>query len=284
MLDKKIALVMEGGGMRGAYTAGALTWLIDNDIEFTSSYGISSGAFYLCGYLMKDKKFLYDCSTEYAVDKRYLFLPAILRSGKIVDYDFLFNQIMVKENHMDLSPLKDLDREGYVGLYDLALGKTIFISTRDMSIDQLKAAASLPILGKLVRIGDKEYFDGGITKMIPIEKAMEDGCEKFLVITTKPENYIRKPAKKPIVTLMKLMYPQCDQISKDYEIRHLNYNRQIELIKDLSEQKKAVFAFPSEESEVTRLGGTKQQLNELFELGYSDMENRKQKLFELLND
>ena len=128
---------------------------------------------------------------------------------------------------------------------------------------------------------------------------MEDGCERFLVITTKPENYIRKPAKKPIVTLMKLMYPQCDQISKeakeiverlgkqiskDYEIRHLNYNRQIELIKDLSEQKKAVFAFPSEESEVTRLGGTKQQLNKLFELGYSDMENRKQKLFELLND
>lgn len=284
MLDKKIALVMEGGGMRGAYTAGALTWLVDNGIEFTSSYGISSGAFYLCGYLMKDQKFLYDCSTKCVTDKRYLFLPGILRSGKIVDYDFLFNQILVKENHMDLCPLKDLDREGYIGLYDLSLGKTIFISTRDMSIDHLKAAASLPILGKLVKIGDKEYFDGGITKMIPIEKAIEDGCEKFLIITTKPENYVRKPAKKSIVTLMKLMYPQCDQISKDYEIRHLNYNKQIELIKSLSEQKKAVFAFPSKESKVTRIGGTKEQLIDLYELGYSDMENRKQSLFELLND
>ena len=284
MLDKKIALVMEGGGMRGAYTAGALTWLIDNGIEFSSSYGISSGAFYLCGYLMKDKDFLYDCATNGVTDKRYIFLPALLRSGKIVDYDFLFNQILVKEKHMDLAPLKDLDREGYIGLYDLSLGKTIYVSTRDITVDLLKASASLPILGKLVKVGDKEYFDGGITHMIPIEQAIEDGCEKFLIITTKPENYTRKPAKKAIVKLMKAMYPQCPQISKDYEIRHLNYIKQIDIIKNLSEQKKALFSFPSRESKVTRLGGTWEQLDELFKLGYSDMEERKQILFEILND
>ncbi len=284
MLDKKIALVMEGGGMRGAYTAGALSWLLDNGIEFTSSYGISSGAFYLCGYLMKDKEFLYNCSTNCVTDKRYMFLPGIMRSGKIVDYDFLFNQILVKENHMDLSPLKDLDVEGFFGLYDLSQGKTVYISTKDISVDLLKAAASLPILGKLVKVGDKEYLDGGITEMIPIEKAIKDGCEKFLIITTKPQNYVRKPAKKPIIALMKAMYPQCSQISKDYSVRHLNYKKQIEIIKDLTEKKKAVFCFPSRESQVTRMGGSKQQLDDLYELGYSDMEDRKQNLFELLND
>ncbi|MBP5279436.1 MAG: patatin family protein [Erysipelotrichaceae bacterium] len=284
MLDKKIALVMEGGGLRGAYTAGALTWLIDNGIEFSSSYGISTGAFYLCNYLTKDKDFLYDCSIDGVTDKRYMFLPALLRCGKIVDYDFLFNHILIKEKHMDLSPLKELDREGYIGLYDLSLGKTIYKSTREIDINLLKAAASLPILGKLVRYGDKEYFDGGITDMIPIEQAIKDGCEKFLIITTKPETYVRKPAKKPIVKLMKALYPQCPQISKDYEIRHINYNKQMDLIRDLSAQKKALFCFPSKESKVTRLGGSRQQLQELFDLGYSDMENRKQSLFDLLND
>ena len=284
MLDKKIALVMEGGGMRGAYTAGALTWLIDNGIDFSSSYGISSGAFYLCGYLMHNRDFLYDCSTNGVTDKRYLFLPGLLRSGKVVDYDFLFNQILVKEKHMDLSPLKDLDREGFIGLYDLTIGKTIYVSTRDIDVDLLKAAASLPILGKLVKYGYKEYFDGGITKMIPIEKAVEDGCEKFLIITTKPENYVRKPAKKPIIQLMKVMYPQCPQISKDYAVRHINYNRQIELIKSLAQEKKAVFCFPTKESKVTRIGGTFEQLDDLFKLGYSDMEQRKESFFELIND
>ena len=284
MLDKKIALVMEGGGMRGAYTAGALAWLLDNGIEFSSSYGISSGAFYLCGYLMKDKQFLYNCSTNCVTDKRYMFAPAILRSGKIVDYDFLFNQILVKENHMDLTPLNNMDEEGYFGLYDLSLGKTVYISTKDITVDLLKASATLPILGKLVKAGDKEYLDGGITDMIPIEQALRDGCEKFLIITTKPENYVRKPAKKPIIALMKAMYPQCSQISKDYSIRHLNYNKQINLIKDLSDQKKALFCFPSKESKVTRMGGTKQQLDDLYELGYTDMEDRKERLFELLND
>ena len=284
MLDKKIALVMEGGGMRGAYTAGALAWLIDNEIEFSRGYGISTGAFYLCAYLMKEKDFLYDCSIHGVTDKRYMFLPAILRSGRIVDYDFLFNQILVKEKHMDLSPLKDLDSEGFIGLYDLSLGYTIYKSTKEMTVDLLKASASLPILGKLVKAGDREYLDGGITEMIPIEQAVKDGCEKFLIITTKPENYVRKPAKKPIVDLMKAMYPQCPQISKDYAQRHINYAHQIELIKDLSSHNKALFAFPSRESEVTRLGGNTEQLTALYDLGYSDMENRKQSLFKLLND
>ena len=83
---------------------------------------------------------------------------------------------------------------------------------------------------------------------------------------------------------MKTMYPQCDQISKDYAVRHLNYNKQIDLIKKLTDKKKAVFSFPTKESSVTRLGGSKEELKELYDLGYSDMEDRKQSILELLND
>ena len=284
MVDKKCALVLEGGGLRGAYTAGALTWLIDNNIEFSRAYGISTGAVYLCNYLMKEKGNLLDYSTDGIADKRYMFLPALLRSGKIVDYDFLFDQILTQEKHFDMSPLKDCRSDAYIGLYDLGLGKTVYINIRDIDIDLLKASTSLPILGKLVNYDGKEYFDGGITDMIPIEQAINDGCEKFLIITTKPENYTRKPAKKFVVNLMKTMYPQCDQISKDYAIRHLNYNKQINLIKELTDQKKAVFSFPTKESSVTRLGGSKEELKELYDLGYSDMEDRKQSILELLND
>ncbi|MBQ1533770.1 MAG: patatin family protein, partial [Erysipelotrichaceae bacterium] len=82
--------------------------------------------------------------------------------------------------------------------------------------------------------------------------------------------------------LMKMTYPQCLNISEDYRIRHLNYQKQISLIMELVDKKEAVYVFPSRSSKVTRLGGSKEELNELFELGRSDMETRKEEIFALL--
>ncbi|MBR5341219.1 MAG: patatin family protein [Erysipelotrichaceae bacterium] len=278
----RTSLVLEGGGMRGAYTAGALSWLIDNGVEFDRSYGISTGAVYLCNFLMKAKDKLFDFSVNGIVDKRILWWRAFLRCGKIVDYDYLFDQILTVEKKFDISPLKKCKREGFIGIYDLSIGKTEYHSTKEIDMKELQASTALPILGKSVKYNGKELMDGGITDMIPVTKAVEDGCNRHLIITTKPGNYVRKPAKKVIVELMRLTYPQCANISKDYEIRHLNYQKQIDLIKDLEEKKEAVYVYPSRSSKVTRLGGTSEELTELYNLGYSDMEENRERIFELL--
>ncbi len=278
----KTSLVLEGGGLRGAYTAGALSWLIDQGIEFDSSYGISTGAVYLTNFLMKSKKDLKDFSVYHITDKRILGPKAILRCGKLVDYDYLFDQIMTKELNFDISALKDCKGEGFIGVYDLSEGKTRYLSTRQITMKQLEASTSLPILGVIVNCDGKELMDGGITDMIPIRKSAADGCNRHLIITTKPYDYVRKPAKPAIVWLMKKVYPQCDNISKDYKIRHLNYVDQINFIRDLEEKNEAVYVYPSKTSKVTRLGGTSEELGELFELGYSDMEARRDKIFALL--
>lgn len=284
MAINKCALVLEGGGLRGAYTAGALTWFIDNNIEFDYSYGISTGAIYLCNYLMKSKENLLYFSTDGIADKRYMYLPAILRSGKIVDYDYLFNHIMEEENHYDLSPLKDCKSNAYYGLYDLQLGKTVYYPIQEININLLKASTTLPILGKIVKENGRELFDGGITDMIPIERAIEDGCNKFVVIATKPQTYRRKPSKKFIVNLMRKTYSKYPKLYQDYEIRHINYEKQINLIKSLCDKKQAIYCCPSKESKVTRLDGSKEELKNLFDMGYQDMEDRKQELFSIIND
>ncbi len=282
-MDKiKTSLVLEGGGMRGAYTAGALTWLIDQGISFDSSYGISTGALYLTNFLMKNKENLKDFSVYGITDKRIVGPKAILHCGKLVDYDFLFDQILTVEKHFDISPLKDCKDSGYIGVYDLGVGETYYLSTRDISMKQLEASTSLPILGVIVNVEGKQLMDGGITDMIPIRQAEKDGCNRHLIITTKPYDYVRKPANPFVVWLMKTMYPQCDNISKDYSIRHLNYVDQISFIRDLEEKNEAVYVYPSHTSNVTRLGGTTEELNDLFDLGYSDMEARKEKIFALL--
>ena len=282
MANIKTALVLEGGGMRGAYTAGALSWLIDNGIEFDNAYGISTGAIYLASYLMHSKEKLFTYSVEGITDKRIVGLKAFLRSGRIVDYEYLFEHILPEELAFDISPLKDCKVNAYIGLYDLAKGKTEYKPIQELAMKEFQASTSLPIIGKTVVHEGREILDGGITDMIPIERAVEDGCNRSLVITTKPAAYVRKPAKKAVIKLMKYTYPQCERISEDYSIRHLNYNKQISEIKELEENKKAVYMHPSKESKVTRLGGSREELIELYELGYNDMEARRADIFELL--
>lgn len=282
MGKNKTALVLEGGGMRGAYTAGALAWLVDNGIVFDNAYGISTGAVHLINYLMKSKDNLFYFSTEGIADKRLIGVNSFLRCGRIVDYDFLFDHMLPEELHFSMDLMKENKINAYVGLYDLKVGKTKYYLLKDMDMQQLKASTTLPILGKIVYHNGEELLDGGITDMIPINQALNDKCNRNLVITTKPADYVRKPAKKAIVSLMKRVYPQCENISKDYAIRHLNYNNQITLIKKLEEDKQAVYIYPSKTSKVSRLSGSKQDLIDLYKLGYSDMENRREDILSLL--
>jgi predicted patatin/cPLA2 family phospholipase len=277
----KSSLVLEGGGMRGAYTAGALTWLIDNGIEFDASYGISTGAIHLTNFLMGSKEDLLDFSVYGITDKRILGPKAILRCGKLVDYDYLFDQILKVEKKYDITPLKDCEKEGYIGIYELSQGKTCYYSTKEISYKELEASTSLPILGTTVTDKGRAMLDGGITDMIPIKRAVEDGCNRHLIITTKPNDYVRKPAHPFVIWLMKVMYAQCENISKDYSIRHINYADQIALIKKLEEDKEAVYVCPSRHSKVTRLGGSSEELKELFDLAYSDMEDKREAILAL---
>lgn len=282
-MSKKLSLVLEGGGMRGAYTAGCLSWLIDEGIEFDYAYGISTGAVHLTSFLMKNKDYLYSMSTKYIADKSVVGIRPLLHEGRIVGYNHLFKDILYRQLNFDIENVigKTKTKAKY-GVYDLKQDKTIYVPLKDMDMTVLQAACTLPILGKVVKVNNHEYLDGGITKMIPIEEAVDDGCSDHLIITTKPINYIRKPANNFVVKLMSLVYRKCPQIGKDYKNRHLNYNKQIEIIKGLEESGHALYRYPTKESKVSRLGGSTEELIKLYELGRSDMEESRDKIYELI--
>ncbi len=277
-MKKKVSLVLEGGGMRGAYTAGCLAWLIDNNIEFDAHYGISTGALHMCSYLLKNKEYLHELSTKYIADKSAIGFRSLFREGRIVSYDHLFNVVLEKKVGYDFKAVSEIKKNAKVGLYDMDLGKTVYYPIEEVGKDELKAACSLPIIGKVVESKGRKFLDGGITEMIPITPSIYDANDRHLVITTKPGDYVRKPAKKIVVDYMRLCYPECPEISDDYNIRHLNYVKQINLIKELVDRKDAVYMYPSETVKVSRLSGNPETLNRLYELGYSDMEKKKEEI------
>lgn len=279
-MSKKVALVLEGGGLRGAYTAGCISWLIDNNIHVDSAYGISTGAWYMCCYLHNNTSLEKDLSINYINNKENMGLNALLKGEGIFSFKNLLKQLTEKTS-FNLESIKDTNVNAKIGLYNLNEGKTMYYPVKDISMGHLVAACSLPLLSKIVDINGTKFLDGGITEMIPIEEAIKDGNESFIIITTKPADFVRKPSNKFIVWLMKKVYRKFKSIGEDYDVRDKNYYNQINTIKKLSNSGLALYRFPSKNTEVTRLKGTHEQLEELYNLGYRDMENSKERILEL---
>lgn len=280
----KTGLVLEGGGVRGSYTAGALAWLKDNNITFDYNVGISSGAAYLACFMADRMDVAEKMATYYVCQPDLVGIKALLRCGYYVDYKRIFEEDMIQDEHMSIDSIIDNDLPMEVGCYDLAQGKTIYFkgSELDRGLKIINGACALPIASSVVEVNGHRLLDGGITKMIPIERAVEQGCDKCLVITTKPKDYVRKPSNGFVCWLMKLMYKECPNVAKDYKVRHINYYAQRKIIDDMIDEGNAVNIYPSQALKVSRWKGDPESCRKLYDMGYSDMEERKEEILKLL--
>lgn len=280
----KIGLVLEGGGMRGSYTAGALAWLIDNNIEFDYGVGISAGAINLCSYLLKNKNYLHDITVKYMSDKKNVGMVPLLKEHRYVGYDYMFDDLLQHQVKYDTTPIKEKNMPMEFGVYDLNQEKTIFFDAQALDDDlrMLKASCTLPIAGRIVDYNGYRFLDGGISIMIPIQRAFDAGCDKNLVIITKPEGYVRKAAGSFMQHLMKFNYPKYKKMVYDYTHRHESYNQQMELIEEKVKENKCLLIRPSQNIPVKRFSGDPENLKKLYELGYEDMENQKEEILKFM--
>ena len=282
----KIGLVLEGGGMRGAYTAGALTWLIEHHREFDYGVAISAGAVHLCNFIDKNKKNLYDFSVTYVADKRNVGLTPLLKEGSYVGYDFMFDHILRDTAHFDIENLSDYKTYMEIGVYDLEKGKTDWYVKEDFKNDLqlLKAACTLPIAGKIVNYQGHKFIDGGVTTMVPIRRSIEYGNKKHFVIITKDENYVRKPSGKGMDLALNALYHPYQQLRQDMKRRTPIYYEEMDLVKNLCDKKEAILLRPTQNLGVSRFKGNHEQLDALFKLGYQDLEDRKEEILDFLHN
>ncbi len=281
---KKIGLVLEGGGMRGSYTAGCLCWLIDNNIEFDYGVGISAGAVNLCSYALKNKQYLYDIAVTYMPNKQNVGLIPLLKERTYIGYNYMFNDLLKTTLKYDISPLKDIDMKLEIGAFDLNLSKNVWFNQNELDLDLriLKGACTLPMAGKIVDFNGGRYLDGGIGTMVPVNKSIENGCDKHLVIITKDESYIRKPAGKKTIGATKFSYPKYPALVDALNIRTDTYYREMDQVAKMVEKDTAYLIRPTKKFDVKRFSGDAKTLEKLFELGYQDMEDQKIQLLKFL--
>lgn len=263
-------LILEGGGMKGAYTAGVLDFFLDKDIEFSSVYGVSAGATHMCSYLSKQKERSINIWTKYGTNPRYCSIWSLLFTGDLFNVKTCYDLVPNKWAPFDHETYEKYQGKAYAVVTNIETGKPEYLLVDECreGIQKVRASASLPLVSRNVRIGDKLYLDGGCSDSIPIAKSVMDGNEKNVVILTKEVGYVRKPATK--IGLLKLRYRKYPKVVELMQKRHLVYNETMEYLQRLKESGKAFVIQPKKASDVGRLDSDPQKLRALYQEGYDD--------------
>lgn len=263
-------LVLEGGGMKGVYTAGVLDFFLDKEMEFSSVYGVSAGAAHMCSYLSKQKKRAIDISLDYLDTKRYCSLKSLLTTGDLFNVDMCYHLIPEHLYPYDYQAFECYQGKAYSVATSITTGRPEYFRIRDMKkdIDKIRASASLPLVARNVRIGKDYYLDGGISDAIPLQKSILDGNRKNIVVMTKEIGYIRKPSTGlAAIKTRYLKYPKVYELMKE---RHIHYNNTLAFIERQKECGGAFVIRPRHVSKVGRIEKDVDKLKVLYQDGYED--------------
>lgn len=263
-------LVLEGGGMKGAYTAGVLDFFLEKEMEFSSVYGVSAGAVHMCSYLSKQKGRSIRISTKYGADPRYCSIASLLLTGDLFNVKTCYDTVPNKWEPFDHKTYESYQGKAYAVVTNIVTGKPEYLLVDECreGLQKVRASASLPLVSRNVPIGDKLYLDGGCSDSIPIAKSIMDGNKKNVVILTKEIGYVRKPATK--IGLLKVRYRKYPKLVEAMQKRHIAYNETLEYLERLEESKKAFIIRPKKAGDVGRLDKDPKKLQALYEEGYAD--------------
>ena len=266
-----ISLILEGGGMRGVYSAGVLDLLLDKDIDIKYCVGVSAGACNCVSYISKQKKRNYRVNINYINDKRYLSIRNLLLTGSAFGMDMLFDIIPNELEVFDHETYINSNAKFFVGSTNCDTGLPEFYNIKDFNIDgydALKASISLPLVAKIINYDNKNLLDGGIAAPIPVQKAIEDGIEKHVIILTRHRGY--KKEKTKIMPIIKRKYKNYPKLVEAIENRYKIYNDTLELINKLEKEGKCFVISPSTPLKVSRFERDKEKLKIVYSQGYED--------------
>lgn len=278
-------LVLEGGGMKGIYTAGVLEFFLEKGIEFSSVYGVSAGACHMCSYLSKQKGRARDISVDYLKDKNYCSVRSLITTGDIFNVKMCYQDIPDTLYPFDHETFEKYEGKAYSVVTNIETGEPEYLQMRDMRKDivMVRASASLPLVSRNVPIGDKLYLDGGISDAIPLQKSIADGNLKNIVVMTKEEDYIRKPTGGMQLALIKFKYRKYPKVYELMASRHERYNACVEDIYRMQEEGKAYVIRPKQASDVGRIEKDREKMLALYEEGYADAKARYEEILAYLN-
>lgn len=276
-------LILEGGGMKGIYTAGVLDVFMEKGIDFSSCYGVSAGASVLSSYMSKQPKRSYHIFTDYLDNKDYCSAYSLLTSGDLFGASMSYDLIPNYLNPFDYKKADEYPGKCYAVATNIMTGEPHYFRMNDIrkSMKAIRASCSLPLVSKNVIIGGEPYLDGGLSDSIPVRRSIADGNKKNVVIMNKEIGFVRRPSENQ--QLIRIRYAKYPKVYECIHERAIRYNATVDFIEE-EEMKGNMFVIrPAVSLNVDRIEKDMHKLYAMYEAGRSDAEAKYDDMVSYLN-
>lgn len=278
----KKGLILEGGAMRGMFTAGVIDVMMENGIEFDGAVGVSAGAAFGCNYKSKQIGRVLRYNMKYCNDKRYSGIRSLITTGNIFNTDFAYEEVPLKHDIFDFDTYQNNPMEFYVVCTDVESGEAVYHKYEgkdDHGFDWIRASASMPMVSQIVEIDGRKLLDGGIADSIPVKFFSGIGYNRNVAILTRPRDYLKE--KNSFMPLIRVKYRQYPKLVHAMEIRHNIYNETFSYIAEEEKAGRLYVIRPQSALQVKKVEKDPEKLNAVYEIGRKTAENQidRMKLF-----
>ena len=269
----KLGVIDVGGGYRGIYACGVLDYCMDQQIKFDLGIGVSAGSANLISYAANQVRRNYQFYTEYGMRKEYAGAKNFLKKGSYIDLDYCFGELSKAggENPLDYPAVARNPMEFYVVATEAETGNTKYFSKEDIAqddYDPLKASSSIPFINRPYVVNGTEYFDGALSDPVPVDKAFQLGCDKVVLLLTKPEDEIRNSHKDD--KLAHMIHHHYPYAAQKLHQRAALYNWEVAMAKVYAKEGRVLIVAPDDTCGVSTLTRDKELLDQLYKKGYAD--------------
>ena len=271
-MKEKTGLVLEGGAMRGMFTAGVLDVMMENGIQLDGAMGVSAGAVFGCNYKSRQIGRSLRYNMRFCRDPRYCSLESLVKTGNLYGVDFCYNEIPNKLDPFDVKTYRENPMPFYAVCTNVETGKAIHKrldngDSKDMTYFQ--ASASMPVVSQIVETDGYKLLDGGITDSIPLLAMERRGYPRNVVVLTQPPGYVKeKSGILPLVHVTMRKYPN---LIKAMDVRHIRYNRQTAYVREQELAGKAFVIRPPYALGISRTEDDPAELRRVYDIGRAEM-------------
>ena len=280
----KTGLIMEGGAMRGMFTAGVLDVLMENGLVTDGAIGVSAGAVFGCNYKSHQIGRVIRYNTEYCNDKRYASFKNLVKTGNLYSEQFCYHEVPEKLDPFNEAAFADSPMDFFVVCTDVKTGEPIYHKCRKGDAEDvlwMEASASMPLAAKIVKIGHYGLLDGGVADSIPVRFFESIGYKRNLIILTQPKGYIKKKNKfLPAIRAKYFRYPAFVEAVAD---RHERYNETLSYISMLEQAGKDYVIRPPIPLEIGAMERDPAQLRRVYETGRAVAQIQVEKIRDFLD-
>lgn len=269
----KTGIVDVGGGLRGIYAAGVLDYCMDKGIRFDLGIGVSAGSANLISYAAGQRGRNYRFYTDYSQRREYMGVGDFLKSGSYINMDYMYSELSNAggEDPLDYPAVRDNPMELYVVAADAETGEAHYFSKDDIAQDNydiLKASSSIPFVCRPYPVQGRLYYDGALGDPVPVDKALELGCDRVVVLLTKPAGIPRSPSRdEKYAAGIQRKYPASAHALRQ---RASRYNAGVFRAQRLEIEGKALVVSPDDTCGVDTLTRDRAALESLYEKGFND--------------